>query len=346
MLRFMRNEYIKYKEVIESCDSFYDENEIKELLTKLDIIKHKKQTVILNSYHLSNLIGIKWNYLKKIIKSPEKYYYNFRISKKSGGEREINVPNKALSLCQNFIKDEILNKVNIHSSANGFAFSKSIITNAKEHTNKEMVLNIDLKDFFPSINSKKVFYLFHHLCGYDNDLSYCLTKLVMYKGGLPQGACTSPIISNIVSYKLDIRLFGLAKSLGITYTRYADDITFSGDKSKINDGLLKVVGIIVNECGYTINEKKTRFQSNKTRQEVTGLIVNNTNINVPKKYIKTIRQELYYIKKYGIDEHKNRKSIYNRFYKDHIKGKIMFVYSVNKKAGRELLKKYNEIFES
>ena len=98
---------------------------------------------------LSNLIGIKWNYLKKIIKSPEKYYYNFRISKKSGGEREINVPNKALSLCQNFIKDDILDTVNIHSSANGFAFSKSIITNAKEHTNKEMVLNIDLKDFFP-----------------------------------------------------------------------------------------------------------------------------------------------------------------------------------------------------
>ena len=99
----MRNEYIKYKEVIETCDSLYDDNEIKKLLTKLDIIKHKKQTVILNSYHLSNLIGIKWKYLKKIINSPEKYYYNFNISKKSGGKREINVPNKALSLCQNFI---------------------------------------------------------------------------------------------------------------------------------------------------------------------------------------------------------------------------------------------------
>ena len=346
MLRFMKNDYIRYKEIIESCDSLYDDNKIKELLTNLDNIKQRKQTIILNSYHLSNLIGIKWKYLKKIINSPEKYYYNFKISKKSGGKREINVPNKALSLCQNYIKDEILDKVNIHSSANGFAFSKSIITNAKEHTNKEMVLNIDLKDFFPSINSKKVFYLFHNLCGYDNDLSYCLTKLVMYKEGLPQGACMSPIISNIVSYKLDVRLFGLAKKIGVTYTRYADDITFSGDKSKINDGLLKIISKIVMECGYTINEKKTRFQSNKTRQEVTGLIVNNNNVNVPKKYIKTIRQELYYIKKYGIDEHKKRKSIYNKFYKEHIKGKIMFVYSVNKKVGKELLNKYNEIFET
>ncbi len=341
----MKDEYSKYKEIIESSNNLYSKEKIEKLLNNLITIKQKKQTVILNSYHLSNLIGIKWKYLKKIINNPEKYYYNFSISKKSGGKREINVPNKALSLCQNYIKNEILDRINIHSSANGFAFSKSIITNAMEHTNKEMVLNIDLKDFFPSINTKKVFYLFHNLCGYDNDLSFCLTKLVIYKEGLPQGACTSPIISNIVSYKLDIRLFGLAKKLGITYTRYADDITFSGDKSKINDGLLKIVSNIIAECGYTINERKTRFQSNKTRQEVTGLIVNNSNINVPKEYIKKIRQELYYIKKYGIDEHKYKNNIYNRFYKDHIKGKIMFVYSVNKKAGKELLNKYNEIFE-
>ncbi len=345
MLRFMKKNYEKYKKIITSCDTLFDKNKINNLLVTLDKIKKKEQTVILNSYHLSNLIGIKWKYLKKIISQPEKFYYNFYITKKSGGKRQINVPNSALSLCQEFIKDNILNSIKIHDSANGFASSKSIITNAKLHVEQEMVLNIDLKDFFPSINSKKVFYVFNNLCGYDNDLSYCLTKLVMYNGGLPQGACTSPIISNIVSYKLDLRLSGLAKKIGVVYSRYADDITFSGDRAIVNNNLLKLITQIVEECGYAINNKKTRFQSSGRRQEVTGLIVNNSNISVPKKYIKEIRQELYYISKFGMDDHRKKKHIYNKHYQEHLKGKIMFVYSINNDIGKKLLQEYNKIFD-
>lgn len=345
MLRFMKKDYGKYEKIITDCDTLFDEEKINNLLVTLDNIKSKEQTVILNSYHLSNLIGVKWKYLKKLISQPEKFYYNFYISKKSGGKRQINVPNSALSLCQNFIKDNILNTIKIHDSANGFASAKSIITNAKMHVDQEMVLNIDLKDFFPSIDSKKVFYIFNNLCGYDNDLSYCLSKLVMYNGGLPQGACTSPIISNIVSYKLDLRLSGLANKIGARYSRYADDITFSGNKDVINNSLLKLITQIVQECGYSINNNKTRFQSRGRKQEVTGLIVNNSSIAVPKKYIKEIRQELYYISKFGIDEHKKINHIYNKHYQEHLKGKIMFVYSVNKDAGKKLLKEYNRVFD-
>lgn len=343
MLRFMNNNYKEYLNIIESCDESSNSKK-GEYLNTLSILKDKKQIIILNSYHLSNLLGIKWNYFKKLISNPEKYYYNFLISKKSGGKRQINVPNYYLSLCQAFIKDEILNKIKIHPNANGFAFSKSIITNAQIHTNKEVILNIDLKDFFPSIESKKVFYVFNKLCGYDKSLSFCLTRLVMYNGGLPQGACTSPILSNIVSYKLDLRLSGLARSLGINYSRYADDITFSGERCKINDKLLNTIRYIISDCGYTINDKKTRFQTNKGKQEVTGIIVNNNEISVPKEYIREIRQELYYISKFGINEHKKRNNIYNKNYKDHLKGKIMFVYSINKEKGIQLLNIYNKIF--
>ena len=168
----------------------------------------------------------------------------------------------------------------------------------------------------------------------------------MYKNGLPQGACTSPIISNIVTFKLDLRLKKLSDKLGINYSRYADDITFSGDKNTINSKFLFFVKSIINECGYQINDKKTRFESKYGRQEVTGLIVNNGKVSIPKRYLQNLRKDLYYIKKYGIEEHKKRNNIYNAFYQEHIKGQIMFVYSVDKNKGIKLLKEYNLILEN
>ena len=341
----MKNEYEKYLDIVKKKKCKIGEEKVNNINCTINKLAEKGSIVIINSYHFSNLVGIKWKYLKSLINNPEKYYYNFEISKKNGGKRKISVPNRPLELCQKYIKENILDKINIHNSANGFASNKSIITNALYHVNKEVILNIDLKDFFPSIDSKKVFYVFNSMCGYDKDLSHCLTKLVLYDGGLPQGACTSPILSNIVSYKMDVRLKKLADSKGITYTRYADDITFSGDRTVVNDGLLKIVTLIVEDCGYRLNESKTRFQSNKARQEVTGLIVNNGKISVSKRYLRKIRQELYYIKKYGILNHKQKSNIYNRYYKEHLKGKIMFIYSVDKECGIKYLKMYNEIFD-
>ena len=115
---------------------------------------------------------------------------------------------------------------------------------------------------------------------------------------------------------MDIRLEGLAKKLNIKYTRYADDITFSGNKEVINDKLLECLKNIIDECGFVINEKKTRFANRGSRQEVTGLIVNNNTINVTRKYIREIRQELYYIKKYGLKEHRKKVGFENKYYKD------------------------------
>lgn len=339
------NIYEQYKEKILNNENYTDAKK-KQYLERIKILETKNSEIILNTYHFSNLVGIKWKVLKKIINSPDKFYYNFQISKKMGGKRTINVPNSSLELCQKYIKVKILDNIELHSSAHGFVNSKSIITNAKEHVNNEMILNIDLKDFFSSISRKKVFYVFNGICGYDNSLSHCLTKLVMYKNGLPQGACTSPIISNIVTFKLDLRLKKLSDKLGINYSRYADDITFSGNKNIINSKLLFFVKSIINECGYQINDKKTRFESKYGRQEVTGLIVNNGKVSIPKQYIQNLRKDLYYIKKYGIEEHKKRNNIYNAFYQEHIKGQIMFVYSVDKNKGMKLLNEYNLIFEN
>ena len=339
-----KDEYQEYIDKVQNSEKLDDNTKLK-YIEQIKILKKNKHIVILNSFHLANLIGIKWKEFKKMIKNPDKYYHKFNISKKSGGQREICAPYSSMDLCQRFIKTQILDKINISDKAHGFATDKSIITNARMHLNNEMILNIDLKDFFPSISRKKVFYVFNKICGYDSSVSHCLTKIVMYNGGLPQGACTSPILSNIVTYKMDLRLSKLAEKMNINYTRYADDITFSGDLDKIDRKLLFIVSKIIVSCGYKLNDKKTRFQSKSTRQEVTGLIVNNEQITVNKNYVRELRQELYYIKKYGVIEHKKRKNIYNKFYEDHIKGKIMFIYSIDKTKGNKFLKEYNEIFK-
>lgn len=327
-----------YRNYIENLPITKEEKE--KLLEKVKREEENKVPFIMNTYHLSNILGIKWNDFKKIINNSNKMYYDFSISKKSGGKRIISMPDKELLIIQKKIQEKILNNIIIHENAYGFVKNKSIKDNAKIHLNKDMILNIDLKDFFPSIHMGRVYYIFSNLCQYDNDTSYCLTKLTTYKNCLPQGAPTSPIISNIVSFMLDTRLSKIAEHFNINYTRYADDITFSGRKENINESLLKIVTNIIEECGFKINDKKTRFASYAGRQEVTGLIVNNTEINVSKNYVRKIRQELYYIKKYGLRSHRNKVGFKNRYYKDHLLGKILFVKQINYQKGEKLLEDF------
>ena len=225
------------------------EEEKQELIKKVIYEKETKVPFIMNTYHLSNILGIKWKNFKNIISNSDKLYYDFKISKKAGGKRTISMPNKELLIVQKKIQEKILNNITIHDNAYGFVKNRSIIDNAKKHLNKQMILNIDLKDFFPSIHRGRVFYIFKNICKYDNDTSYCLTKLTTYKNSVPQGAPTSPSISNIVAFMLDVRLSKIADKFNINYTRYADDITFSGKQESINNSLLKIVNeIIVTAC--------------------------------------------------------------------------------------------------
>lgn len=314
-----------------------------ELIKKIIYEEKTKVPFIMNTYHLSNILGIKWKDLKIIINNSDKLYYNFSISKKSGGKRIISMPNKELLIVQKKIQEKILDNVIIHKNAFGFVKNKSIIDNAKMHLNKEMILNMDLKDFFPSIHRGRVFYIFKNICNYDNNTSYCLTKLTTYKNSIPQGAPTSPVISNIVAFMLDVRLSKIADKFNINYTRYADDITFSGNKENINKSLLKIVNDIIEECGFKVNPKKTRFASYAGRQEVTGLIVNNKEISVPNDYIKKIRQELYYVKKYGLKGHREKVGFTNKYFKDHMLGKILFVNQIDSQKGKKLLNEFNKI---
>lgn len=337
------NDYRYYKEEIER--NFDLSKEEKEEYRKIleTIGENAKTPIIFNTYHLSNILGVNWKIIKQLIRKPEENYHTFYITKKMGGKRQISVPSPDLMYVQRKIKESILENIKIHDAAYGFRKKRSIVDNAKVHLNQEIVLNIDIENFFPAVQSKRIYYIFHDLAKYDSKVATCLTKLVTFHDKLPQGAPTSPILSNIVSYMLDIRLQRLAEKMEIHYTRYADDITFSGSKEKVNVALLRLVEHIIKENGFQVNKKKTRFATKGTRQEVTGLIVNNDEVNIPKNYIKEIRQEIYYIKKYGIESHREHTGIRNRSYREHLLGKILYVRKINFEKGEALLEQFNQI---
>lgn len=262
----------------------------------------------------------------------DKRYSSFSIKKKSGGERIINSPVNGL---KHILKplNVILNCIATpHPKATGFVLGKSIVDNAKQHVGNHYVYNIDLKDFFHSFDRNRVklgfMYPPFNLSGDLEPLAFLLASLCTHpfevegklKTVLPQGAPTSPTITNILCVKLDRRLNGLAKRFKVNYSRYADDITFSSHVNVFkNEVFLKELNrIIVEDQNLILNDKKTRLQQTGTRQEVTGLTVN-TKVNVNSKYIKQLRMWLYYWEKYGFNK---AESIFLRDYakdKGHIK---------------------------
>ena len=253
------------------------------------------------------------------------HYRHFSRKKKNGGVRIINAPSKELSSIQKTLSLIFQAIGDIHPNASGFRQKKSIVDNAKMHIGQPYVYNIDLKDFFPSITQYKIirwlqsppfsfdnqnnrFYIArfisdlccHNLAvkRYVNDQLIDVTKSV-----LPQGAPTSPVLSNIICYDLDNELLELAKDFGLNYTRYVDDITFSSVQNVYhrNGNFLWKLKSIISKHGFQINDTKTRLQKKEYKQVVTGLIVNEK-VNIPIRYVKKLRMWLYLWEHYGYDK--------------------------------------------
>ena len=262
----------------------------------------------------------------------KKRYQTFTIKKKSGADRTINAPVKGLkSILRplNFVLQCIYEP---HETATGFVRDKSIVDNAKKHIGHHYVLNLDLKDFFHSFDRNRVkmgfIYVPFNLGGDKEPLAFLLASLCTHpfeidgevKTVLPQGSPTSPTLTNILCKKLDRRLNGLANRFGATFTRYADDITFSSPHNIYNDKAFnnELKRIIEEDQDLAINPKKTRLQKAAYRQEATGLIVNEK-VNVRRRYVKQIRMWLYYWEKYGYEK---AEQIFKRDYiadKGHVK---------------------------
>lgn len=242
-------------------------------------------------------------------------YRQFKIKKKSGGERTITAPrNRSFKLILGYINEILKSMYTPSAYAMGFAEGRSIADNAKKHKGMNYVFNLDLKDFFPSIEQARVWKRlqlapFNFPVPVANIIAgmCCMKETVQAEDGtqtsryvLPQGAPTSPIITNMVCDNLDRRLAGVAKRFGLNYTRYADDITFSSMHNvyQENGAFRKEVWRIISEQGFTVNDKKTRLQKRGSRQEVTGIIVSDKT-NVTRDYVRDIRNILYMWEKYG-----------------------------------------------
>ena len=267
-------------------------------------------------------------------------YYEFEIPKKSGGMRLIEAPQERLKNIQRWIKDNIIDSFTPSEYAMGFRKGLSIVHNAEKHVGKELVINFDIKDFFPSIKYADVFKLFVYM-GYRKDVAHLLTRLCTNASNvLPQGSPASPSISNLVLLKLDKRLSCLAESIGCDYSRYADDITFSGNRSI--ESIVPLVKKIVVEEGFQINEDKVRLQYSYQCQEVTGLIVNKK-LSVSRKIIEELDNAIYFCKKYGVADHMRHIKCDKSFYQDHLYGLAYFVNMVDKEKGIKYLERLDEI---
>jgi hypothetical protein len=206
----------------------------------------------------------------------EPEYREFRIPKKKRGRRLLCEPEAKLKQLQRRILCRVLRRLKSHPAATGFERGQSIVTHARRHACRAIVVRLDLKDYFPSTRSRRV-YAYFRAVGWNRPAARLLVRLCTHRGGLPQGAPTSPRLSNLVNYQLDQRLAAMAAKLGAFYSRYADDITLSlaQDERKRLRYLIRFVRRVAGEMGYRVHgRKKLRIRRRHQQQRVTGLVVN------------------------------------------------------------------------
>lgn len=307
-------------------------------------------------YTLADFLGIQPKNLAYIIyRVPEENrYHSFDIPKKNGSKRHIDSPNIKLKSIQRTLAKGLIDVYPGKFCVHGYVKEKSILTNALSHAHHRWVVNIDLQDFFPSIHFGRVYGLFKAKpFEFNEKLSKELANLCCYQNHLPQGAPTSPIISNFICWKLDNELYSFAKKSKCTYSRYADDITFSGNVKVIPEDIGSFDGqefklsdklnSIIEENGFKVNINKCRCAWSNNHQEVTGLTVNNTRPNVRRTYIRRIRAMLHASERYGLAsaaaEHFNKYSSFKDMPKDRtsafvheLTGKIGFVRFIKKES--------------
>jgi RNA-directed DNA polymerase len=286
------------------------------------------------------------------------HYVEFEVPKKGGGTRRLSAPHRSLASAQRWILDRIVGLLPAEPEAHGFLPGRSILTNASGHAGKAVVVNMDLEGFFPSIHYRRVRSVFRR-AGYSPAAATvlgllcteCPRRKVVYDGttyhvataprGLPQGACTSPGLSNQVARRLDRRLAGLAAKLGATYTRYADDLTFSGDESldpKVGYLMARVRHLAEAE-GFRVNEAKSRVLRRNAAQVVTGLVVNDRP-GVPRDEVRRLRAILHRARLEGLDA-QNREGHPN--FRAWLRGKIAYVSMARPEVGGKLLAEFEAL---
>jgi len=325
-----------------------------ELLASTDELR-KKFFSLKTVDDIASLFEIDLNHLYyHIYVVPESSRYTtFDIKKKSGGIRTISAPSTALKIIQQKLNYILINVYQPKPSVHSFLPARSILSNAKVHVGRRNILNIDLIDFFPSINFGRVRGLFiGKPYNRDAKVATILAKICCFNNQLPQGAPTSPIISNMICAKMDSELIHLAKINRCDYTRYADDITFSTNIRQFPSDIVQLdeldqievgsnLSQIIENNGFKVHPKKIRLRNRYQHQEVTGITINKFP-NLRRRYVRRIRAMLHAWEKYGLEN--AEKEFLNRYDKKHrspwkqtpsfkhvVKGKIEYLGMVRGK---------------
>src|SRR5690625_28519 len=256
--------------------------------------------IIYDQYHLSLLVGYKLEYLIKVSNSSKHFYRSFQVPKHGNNEfRLISEPLPNLKDIQKWILNSILNQLEPSPYSKAFRKGYSIKDNAKFHKGQKKVLTMDIKNYFGSIKYSNVYSFFREL-SYTKSVAVMLSNICTLNDALPQGSPTSPMLANLITRNLDKRIAKYAIKNKIRYTRYADDITMSGDFDV--GTVIRVVKSISKSEGFKINDGKTRVRTQNQQQEVTGIVVNEK-LQAPRKYRRDLRQNIYYIEKHGFQSH-------------------------------------------
>jgi len=293
--------------------------------------------IIYDVKHFSNMVGYSVERILSYSNIPTEFYKEYRIPKKHGGVRVLEEPYTDLKEIQYWILEHILTPASsfmVLPVAKAFMPGVSLRDNARFHKGKKFVLAIDVEDFFGSVQFGLVYGVFNKM-GYNDQVATLLTNFCMVHNHLPQGAPTSPMLSNLIFEKADSEIWKYCKGKKLCYTRYADDLTFSGDIMSIGN-VYAYVRTQLDGMQMKINRKKTSVMGRGTQQNVTGVVVNEK-LQVPRTYRDKIRQEMYFCVKNGIAKHMQLcRDIpiwitSEEVYIHHMLGKINFVLQINPK---------------
>jgi hypothetical protein len=299
------------------------------------------------------------------------HYHRWTVPKRDGGERLISAPKPDLKAAQRWIARNITERLPVHGAAHGFLTGRGTVTNAEVHAGARLVVKFDIKDFYPTVTMPRVKGLMRK-AGYGEQVATLLALLcteapreeMTLRGrryfvatgprSLPQGAPTSPSITNTLCLKMDSRLAGLARKLGLRYTRYADDLTFSwdgsGDAEPSVGKLLHGVTTIVNDEGFRLHGKKTRVLRSGRRQKVTGLVVNTAPegrapARVPRRVVRRLRAAIHNRERGregngGPDGSNKRENL------GQLRGMAAYIYMADPVRGREFLARLDRLQRS
>lgn len=309
-----------------------------------------------------NYLGTSEKELSYLQKFPTKHYTLKPIPKRSGGTRLLEIPNDRLKYILRKILRCLEEVYAPRQSVHGFTKGRGVISNAKCHIKRPFLLNIDLKDFFGTITKKRVSGVLVSV-GIPSEVATTITELTVARDKLPQGAPTSPILANMVSFQLDIRLHRYAKENNMRYTRFADDMTFSSfvqptkvfHDQKMKTGKLSEKDLstslrnVISGCGFKIHPSKIWFSDRKLRKQVTGLVVHQFP-NIPRKFVRNLRATLHKILKNGYDDcqkefvekYKSKSELRNV-----VRGRIEWIGQIKGRSDpvfRTLADKYNHLF--